>query len=437
MARSSSTGSTSQGGLLSMPEQAPRRPSLWDHVPGLADPDRRSRMIIALQGMTMNPNEGLVHMAQGDLDASRKSAEQQRMMAWLAQQPGGEQFAAMMGAGFDANGVASAYLQSQAPKAPVIEGGMVFDPVTGEMIHDYRQQDGQDPTTAMQNYQALVALGVPSEDAIKQAFGSGGTTVNVGADGQRYAPPPTGYAVVEDPNSPAGVRYELIPGSEPAVEAANANAGAAETAQRESVQTRVVLQQVQGVRDILDNPGLVPDAGVFGQVMTGMGLNQQGQDLNNRLTTIKSAVAYDRLESLRAGGGMGQVSDTDMAMLGVALGNLDPSSSPQVLRESLDTIERVMGKIGGAAPQAAPQAAAPAPATSQPAPAAPQPAAQPQPAPAPATTAPDPQQAIAQVPLMNWQQLNDLLASYGGVANVPPEVRAAVTARAAQIQQGS
>lgn len=65
---------------------------------------------------------------------------------------------------------------------PVFEGGQWWDTSTGQPV---ALTDARiDPTSAMQNFQALVAQGVPEEQAREMAFGGGGVNVNVNNGGQ-------------------------------------------------------------------------------------------------------------------------------------------------------------------------------------------------------------------------------------------------------------
>jgi hypothetical protein len=85
---------TPQGGLLGTMSSMggeERRPSIWDRlegrpiVGGLADPDRRGRLAIAMQGMTMNPNLPLVSMIQDDMAGRRDERRDERKMNMTAQ----------------------------------------------------------------------------------------------------------------------------------------------------------------------------------------------------------------------------------------------------------------------------------------------------------------------------------------------------------------
>lgn len=180
------------GGLLGRAAPAPltampapeRRRSIFDRLEGvpvlggLADPDRRARLQIALEGMTLNPNEGLIEMAQGDIADGREQERLARTAAWLAEN-GGQDFAAALMAGVDPAQAVGGFMESRQPQEPINAGGGLFlDPVTLEPVADYRQSEGAgltevspgatlyDPTTGQEVYRAPTAAGDPAERRI-------------------------------------------------------------------------------------------------------------------------------------------------------------------------------------------------------------------------------------------------------------------------------
>jgi hypothetical protein len=119
------TGATLTGGQPMMqPEQKPT-----GLLGGLfSDPDKRARLAMALEGMTLNPNRALLASLQGGIEqrgldkkeaaAEAKSlAQRNKTLEFLAGQEGGEQFVRLA----DAAGVPTAikaYMESKkAPKA--------------------------------------------------------------------------------------------------------------------------------------------------------------------------------------------------------------------------------------------------------------------------------------------------------------------------------
>jgi hypothetical protein len=119
------TGATSTGGQPMMqPEQKPK-----GLLGGLfSDPDKRARLAMALEGMTLNPNQGMMASLQGGIDQrgkdrkeaaaeAKKLAQTNKSLEFLASQPGGEDYVRLA----EAAGVPTAmkaYLESKkAPKS--------------------------------------------------------------------------------------------------------------------------------------------------------------------------------------------------------------------------------------------------------------------------------------------------------------------------------
>lgn len=312
-----------QGGLLSTsvsamnaPPQEPARRSFWDNIPGLSDPDRRARLAIGLEGLTLNPNEGWMQSMQGGIDTRREDARMNETAQWLRSQPGGEQFAAYYEATGDTQGAFNAYLQSQQPVA------------------------GPEPTSAMQNYEYLLAQGVDPETASTQAFGGGGTTVNVGGDsaGPSIGPTPQGYAVVATPvtpENPSGFRMEAIPGGPEDVSAAAAAAAGNDlNASDTIVASAGYARAAAGNRQV---DGVLGSIAAYNPMSTNAEVYRQ-------VDTLKSMAISNNLQAMRdaspTGGALGSVTPPELTLLANMSGTLDPKS-PNFQRD-LDAYERTL-----------------------------------------------------------------------------------------------
>lgn len=112
--------------------------------------DRQDRLAIALQGMTMNPNAALTDMARDRLQdrRDRRQGQEQgnRTAEWLAQQPGGMQYAEAIASGAlpasEALRMWQAQAKGQGPVKGVEINGQLVNPFTGEAMGDYRSSDG-------------------------------------------------------------------------------------------------------------------------------------------------------------------------------------------------------------------------------------------------------------------------------------------------------
>lgn len=121
--------------------------------------DRQDKLAMALSGLSHNPNQAVMSMAQQRMDnrradqreaaAQQQQAQQRNRTAeWLASQPGGQQYAEAIAAGALPAGQAlqmyQASRKSDAVKGVEINGQLV-NPQTGEVIGDYRDQAPAEP----------------------------------------------------------------------------------------------------------------------------------------------------------------------------------------------------------------------------------------------------------------------------------------------------
>jgi hypothetical protein len=227
-----------------------------------------------------------------------------------------------------------------------------------------------DKTAAVQNYEFLISQGIPKEQAMQQAFGKGETSINLGT-GAKVA---GDYVIVEDPTSEAGVRFIPIPGGKAAQEAAAETQRKDITTQQTAKKEAVVSGSIDYLVGKLDKGGFfnLPEAGIVGNVLSTLGVNQDAVDFRNELKSVQANIAFDRLQQMReaskTGGALGAVSERELDLLINAYGNIDQSTSPERLKQNLLNIKRIMTKIendpiasaiyyGKAAPttQAAPQ----------------------------------------------------------------------------------
>lgn len=183
---------------------------------------------------------------------------------------------------------------------------------------------------------------VATNAQIRQAQASGqtvepysapSTSINLNQNSMVGKPPP-GYAFVQDPNSPGGVRAVAIPGSP----AAEAQAAAAEAAQGQRE------EQVQAADVVIDNIGTAltqigpMTTGLVGDLLKGVG-GTGAKDLQASLSTVKANIGFDRLQRMRknskTGAALGSVSEGEREALEATFGNIQQSQSGQQLRRNL------------------------------------------------------------------------------------------------------
>jgi hypothetical protein len=204
-----------------------------------------------------------------------------------------------------------------------------------------------DGTTAMQNYQFLISRGMSEEEALKQAFGKGGPNINLGSGAQIAGD----YVIVEDPTSEAGVRFVPIPGGKADQAAQQAQEREKVSEQQSAQKEAVVSNSIGNLISMIDKGGIfdLPEAGIVGNVLGSLGVNQEAVDFKNELASIQANIAFDRLQQMRnaskTGGALGAVSEKELNLLINAYGNINQSTSPEKLKENLINIRNIMTMI--------------------------------------------------------------------------------------------
>ena len=282
--------------------------------------DTMGNLAIALNEMRLNPSQAIPQVIQ----ARQGSREQERMnnrtVEWLRSQPNGERFASLaesVGAG---------------PALQMYQAAM----------------KGADRTAAQTNfaeYQRILAEQGPAAADQFLRMAEGGTRINMPA---QIGTIPAGYRAEYNEN---GQPVALVPiaGGPADTEAQAAADAAAARASGDQTRGSVVADTIDNIIDTLDRGGIfnLPEAGIAGQWLSSV--NQEARDVKNQLSVIQSTVALDRLQQMRdaskTGGALGGVSERELDLLMNALGSIDQSSSPQILRENLLQIKRIMTKI--------------------------------------------------------------------------------------------
>ena len=128
-------------GLLgSGPQQEQPKQSVLERMTGgFLTPDRTDRAIIAMQGMTMNPNEALARNAQANIAgrADKRATQEQtnKTVALLERMGADPKLIEAARNGYAKEAVAMAFAQPEAQKGIAV-GDRIVNPVTGEVIYD-------------------------------------------------------------------------------------------------------------------------------------------------------------------------------------------------------------------------------------------------------------------------------------------------------------
>lgn len=316
---------------------------------GLLNPDRRDRLIMALEGMTLNPNQALIQ-ASGEAIKGRAESQQSkqaanRTAAWLRSQGREDLAAAVESGAVSGKDAASAALQPAEARGQL---------VTAEQLR------AQFPGTNIED--GLYNL---KPDGTANKVGGGGTTVKVstgegapglgklGTDYGYVMDPATGQPVI-DPNTGLP-RAAPIPGSETArrleAEAQAAQQQQAAGQRQQGTKDSVISRDVDALISMIDDTGMfnLPEAGILGNLLGATGINQEAVTFKNTLSSIQASVAFDTLQKMReaskTGGALGAVSERELDLLINSLGALQQNTDPATLKRNLLDVKRVMTKI--------------------------------------------------------------------------------------------
>lgn len=176
-----------------VPEQGGQREGGLLGEGGFLSPDRRDRLILALEGLTLNPNQSLQQMASQGIQGrqqQRQAQQKANQTGEFLRQRGRDDLAEAVesGAVTPAAAVNVALSPPKPPGTKVVNGRLV-DEQTGNVIADFSEVDPQESTRIVTGDEAA-ALGLdPSksynvtssaEGNKATQIGGAGTTVNVG-----------------------------------------------------------------------------------------------------------------------------------------------------------------------------------------------------------------------------------------------------------------
>jgi hypothetical protein len=131
------TGGSPVNTLPQSPAQAPAKPSFWDKLGPLSDPDRRARLAIALEGMTLNPNKGLIENAQAGIEERRVEQTKNRTAEWLRSQGRRDLADAMLSGGLDAKSAVGIAMQKATRDIRELDGKLVEVHADGSVTELY------------------------------------------------------------------------------------------------------------------------------------------------------------------------------------------------------------------------------------------------------------------------------------------------------------
>lgn len=251
------------------------------------------------------------------------------------------------------------FLAQRNPElAKMVQMGGISAADALKMDYQSRQGAQAEPTANMREFEFAKQNGFQGGFADWVKGKAGGTTVNVGQQGQpSIGSIPQGFQAIQDPETGA-YRMERVPGGPE-----DLTESKAAQLQQDAQKAAVARQSIANIREKLTGGGMfdLPEAGVVGSRLANWGINQEAVDVKNDLASLQSIVSFDRLQAMReaspTGGALGAVSERELALLQASMGALSQDSSPEQLQQTLDFIDGIMAKFEQY-PQAAQQAGA-------------------------------------------------------------------------------
>src|SRR6056297_160766 len=303
---------------MSTQGQAEEEPLPFFQRPGVGN--ALDSLAIALQGMTIDPNETLMQMSANRIADRRKTArteqQQNRAADWLESQ----------GMTAAAQGVRSGAIGARDALA-MARGG--------------------EATAAQRNYDFMISKGVPPEQAMERAFGGrGDVNVNTGDQRPQVGTIKPGWQLFEDPETGA-YRMEPIPGGPAAAEAESAEEAAAKRGSQATRAAGVVLEDIDALQETLRKSKL-PITGAIGSLVRNIP-GTDAYDASAMIQTIAGNIGFDRLQQMReaspTGGALGAVSERELSTLQSVLGSLDQAQSQAQFERNLNRLEDIYTEI--------------------------------------------------------------------------------------------
>lgn len=193
-----------------------------------------------------------------------------------------------------------------------------------------------DPTSAIQNYQFLVSQGLDPVEAQGMAFGGGGTTIN------NMGNIPSGFEVFQDPTTGA-TQMRPIPGGPADLEAQAAAATEQAGDDQAAMYGGIVSEDIGRALELVESDPTFT-TGVLGSVLANLG-GTPANRVRNFIQTVKSNVAFDRLQAMRdsspTGGALGAVTAPELALLEAAIGSLEQSNNADDLAYNLKRVNKM------------------------------------------------------------------------------------------------
>jgi hypothetical protein len=285
-------------------QAAPQRQGLLGGFFGPEGRDARSRLAIALEGMTLNPNQALIGQLQQGIESRETAAQKNATAAWLRSR-GRDDLAAALEAGASPQAVlAEAIRPAAGPERGVVVGNDIVDPITGNIIYKGPEQE------------ALIPAGFVQLDM--QARAAGFKPQSEGGDGSYE-------------------EFMATRGSGLAAEARAIGAARGEATAAAPVDVATADTTLQLIADLRSDPGLELATGASSALNVVPGT--PGYDFQNRVNQLLSGGFLTAIDQLR---GMGSLSNAEGQTATRAISRMDTATSTPAFLDALADYEAIV-----------------------------------------------------------------------------------------------
>lgn len=321
-----------------------------------------------LQGLAQMLQAGVggYHMKQADEKEAAERERANKMFAEILAQGSDADMSALMGAAgdpwaSDANQRLAQILMGEQLKQndPLYQQNLERG---GLEIEKLRNPEPEPGFAIITNDEAA-QLGLPEGGAYQRGpdnkiyeIGGGGTNVSVslgdGAPGLGKLSTDYGYVLNPETGEPVidpatGLpTAAAVPGSPAAIAQEEAAARLAAGGEQDTMYADIVSEDIGRALNLLETDPTFT-TGLFGQVMGNL-KGSSADRLDQFLNTVRSNVAFDRLQAMResspTGGALGSITERELALLESTIGSLE-RSNPEDLAYNLKRVQEVYDRV--------------------------------------------------------------------------------------------
>lgn len=156
----------------------------------------------------------------------------------------------------------------------------------------------------------------------------------------------SGEVIVEDPNSPVGMRVEVMPGSEAERDLQERQRLEQAQERQMSIYSNSFFGNLDRARDMLESTWAT--TGGIGALLDDVP-GTSAHDLQQLLVPLRSGIAFDRLQAMRdaspTGGALGAISAPELDLLRNSIASLEQSQRGEQLQQNLKMVEDAYNRI--------------------------------------------------------------------------------------------